>query len=273
MTAVMPFLIAGRGGESLMEQKGKAIAAALGAFFAMAFVQNLCLTLLGGLWTPEQAEAGRTLVLGLSAAIILALLLLADRFSHEPLLRQVPGTAPHPLILTESAILGAAANCALSAGLSLAAFSEQLLAEYAQAIPMGKGAALGLELTAYCLLIPVMEEALFRGFILNVLRRAFPLAAAVGLECLIFAWGHGQALWFVYALAMGLALTLLRLKTGGLCAPIAFHIAFNAANYLQPQLYSAVGESRKGLVILLAGGLIVCACMILLLFSGRKKKE
>ena len=254
-----------------MEKKGRAVVLALGAFFVMAFVQSMCMALLSELWGPEQAQAGQTLVLGLSAIIVTALLALADKALPQPVLRPVMRVSTDGLTAAVCALLGAAANCTLSAGLSVASFNEQLLAEYTQAVPMGKGAALWLELAAYCLLIPVMEEMLFRGFILDVLRQAFPLAAAAGLECLIFAWGHGQILWFLYALAMGGVLTWLRLKTGSLYAPIAFHIAFNGANYLQPWLYSAAGENRQGLVVLFLAGLLVCLCTAVALMRLRQK--
>lgn len=241
-----------------MEQKGKAIVTALGAFFVMAFVQSLCLTAVTRLVGTERAQAGQTLVLGLSAVIVLGLIAWEQKLLPQPLLQKGAwGAAPGALRLGCCVVLGAAANCALAAGLSLISLDQQLISEYMQAVPMGKGAALGLELAVYCLLVPVMEETLFRGVILDVLGRAFPLWIAAGLECLIFAWGHGQLLWFLYALLMGAVLTLLRLRTGSLYAPVAFHMAFNGANYLQPWLYSAAGGDRQALWVLLAAGLAV----------------
>ena len=58
---------------------------------------------------------------------------------------------------------------------------------------------------------------------------------------------------------MGAVLTLLRLKTGSLYASVAFHMAFNGANYLQAQLYAAAGGGRQGLWVLLAAGLATAA--------------
>lgn len=72
------------------------------------------------------------------------------------------------------------------------------------------------------LLVPVIEELFFRDYLLRLLSR-WPLAAAT-LSTLAFAALHDR--WIVAALA-GLALCRLRLRSGGIAAPIAAHAAAN----------------------------------------------
>lgn len=259
-----------------MERKENAILTALCAFFGMALVQSLCRSLLMQTLGEKYTEAHRVLVLGISAVVILAIIAAVNRqmpisILEKGILRARAGLAPLACCL----VLGLSACLTLSAGLSLLPLSEDLLAGYTQAVPLGKGASQWLELFILVLLVPVMEETLFRGVILSNLRRAMPLWAAAGIECLLFAWGHGQLLWFLYAFAMGAALTLLRLKTGSLRTSIVFHMAFNGANYLQPQLTAVTGEARGALWGIFLLGMLLCllAAVILLKCCDRKKNK
>lgn len=258
-----------------MKRKENAILTALCAFFGMAIVQSLCRSLLLQALGERYTEAHRVVVLGASAAVLLLVIAAINHQISVPILEKGvlhTRTGVYPLVCC--LVLGLSAYFTLSAGLSLLPFSEAFLSGYAQAVPLGKGAARWLELCVLVLLVPVMEEVLFRGVILDNLRQAMPIWAAAGMECLLFAWGHGQLLWFLYALAMGAVLTLLRLKTGSLRTSIAFHMAFNGANYLQTWLVGAVGESRGALfIVFIAGLLIGLLSAVLLLKRYRKKKS
>lgn len=251
-------------GGSIVEQKGRAVLFALGAFFLMAFVQSLCSSLIADFSGVQAAGQQRALTLGVAALILIAAILAGEKALPLFPRQWIGGRLGVPLTVC-CFVFGAAANLTLASILSLMPFSQEFLTEYMQAVPLGKGGAAWVELTALCLLAPIMEELLFRGVILHSLAQAFPLQAAVLMECLLFAWGHGQILWFLYALAMGLTLTLIAWKTRSLRASIAFHIAFNAANYLQPLLTAGVGDGPAALLGIAAAGLVLCAAAVYML--------
>jgi membrane protease YdiL (CAAX protease family) len=80
----------------------------------------------------------------------------------------------------------------------------------------------------YALLVPVVEEILYRGIVL-------PLAAvrvggwgAVLVATFAWAMAHGQAP-LLPLIALGIALGWLTLATGSLWASIAFHVAWNGS--------------------------------------------
>ncbi len=76
------------------------------------------------------------------------------------------------------------------------------------------------------LLIPFLEELVFRGILLNSLRPRLGAAWAIGLSSLVFAMLHGLAASgpiFVLALAMGAAMVL----SGNLFVPFALHAMNN----------------------------------------------
>lgn len=79
---------------------------------------------------------------------------------------------------------------------------------------------LGLALAA-----PLQEELLFRATLLPFLRRVAPAAVAIALNGVLFAALHDAGHLAVFTLGCGLA--WLRLRTGGLVAPIVFHVVHN----------------------------------------------
>lgn len=81
------------------------------------------------------------------------------------------------------------------------------------------------------LLVPVLEELFFRGYLLGALERFGRWRAAL-VSALCFAFVHvgGKGGWeyigLMYA-AMGLLLALVRLRTGSLLAPMLVHACYN----------------------------------------------
>ena len=81
------------------------------------------------------------------------------------------------------------------------------------------------------LLVPVLEEIFFRGYLLGALERFGRRRAAI-VSALCFAFVHvgGKGGWayigLMYA-AMGLLLAALRLRTDSLFAPLLVHACYN----------------------------------------------
>ncbi|MCK6505810.1 CPBP family intramembrane metalloprotease [Myxococcota bacterium] len=82
------------------------------------------------------------------------------------------------------------------------------------------------------LLAPVVEELVFRGFLLPPLARRLGPAAAVGITSLLFGLMHLSDPAAVPPLvAFGLALGLLRLRSASLGPPVLLHLLNNAAAF------------------------------------------
>lgn len=122
------------------------------------------------------------------------------------------------------ALLGALCVCpmALTADLMSALWG----ASYGQA---AQATASGVDLftarlVKSVLIVPILEELFFRGYLLGALRRYGTARAAIVVS-LCFAWVHGSSI-VAYAL-FGLLLCLLTIKTGSLLAPILTHACYN----------------------------------------------
>lgn len=89
------------------------------------------------------------------------------------------------------------------------------------------------QILGLCLVIPVMEELLFRGLIYRRLREKQDILPAVILTAGLFALYHGNVIQMISASLMGTVLCLAYEKTRSLSIPIVLHIAFNAYAVLQ----------------------------------------
>ena len=74
---------------------------------------------------------------------------------------------------------------------------------------------------------PVVEEIVFRGYLLNTLKRCLGTVAGAVVTSIIFGLVHGTALWMLYAMLMGLVLAWLAVRLDNLAYSAAFHIGFN----------------------------------------------
>lgn len=84
-------------------------------------------------------------------------------------------------------------------------------------------------------LVPgICEELLFRGAVLGLLRRSYPLWTAIVLQAAAFAVLHVLAVRLPYTFALGLIFGLLVARTGSLWPAIAAHIAHNLLAVLLP---------------------------------------
>jgi hypothetical protein len=93
----------------------------------------------------------------------------------------------------------------------------------------GWAASLFLILGA-CVIIPALEETLFRGVLYGALRRHVSGGAAVIVSAVVFSAGHLSWAGFLSYLLVGVLLAWLYERSGSLLAPAVAHGAFNAFN-------------------------------------------
>jgi len=112
---------------------------------------------------------------------------------------------------------------------------------------------------AIAVLIPIVEELLFRSILLDVFGRHMRFWVANTVQALAFAVLHVDLAHFIFYVAMGLLAGRLRRASGGLLACILFHATNNAVALL---LIAATGSNLPARKIMPAppdGELVACA--------------
>lgn len=95
------------------------------------------------------------------------------------------------------------------------------------------GSGLWIQIIGVGILVPIMEEYLFRGLVYQRLKRFVRSKnAAVFLGAFIFAIYHGNMIQFLFAFPMALLMIWVYEKWGTIKAPIVFHIAVNLSSVL-----------------------------------------
>lgn len=126
----------------------------------------------------------------------------------------------------------------------MAVFSNQILSYLINLIQVDRvfsnaaqealfGSGLWIQIIGVGILVPIMEEYLFRGLVYKRLKRFVrSKKMAVFLGAFIFAIYHGNMIQFLFALPMALLLIWVYEKWGTIKAPIVFHIAVNLSSVL-----------------------------------------
>lgn len=94
------------------------------------------------------------------------------------------------------------------------------------------GGKLVLEFVGLGLLIPIVEELIFRGLIYRRLREYTSLGTGAVLSALIFGIYHGNLVQGVYAFLLGLLFVYVYERYHTMAAPILFHMAANLLSVL-----------------------------------------
>lgn len=118
---------------------------------------------------------------------------------------------------------------------------KNLLDEYKRNASVAQ-TSMGLEAAGYYIgvgvLIPVIEELVFRGIILGEFLSTMNADIAVFLSALIFGTMHMQPVQIGYALVCGLILGYVYLYSNSLYLSIAIHIIFNVLGGIAPAIFA-----------------------------------
>ena len=115
------------------------------------------------------------------------------------------------------------------------------------------------------ILTPLVEEIIFRGYMLNRLLRRWPELPALIVTTLCFAFMHGTSLWVVYAFIMGWIIGRLSIREGNILYGIFVHAGFNMPSVVQwfyylihptGELTMNVSEVFELVLTLLIGGVM-----------------
>lgn len=131
-----------------------------------------------------------------------------------------------------------------------------------------------LALLSTVLLAPVVEEMIFRGYMLNRLLSWFREKEAVLFVSIAFALCHVSILWMLYAFFMGVMLARVSIKEDNIAYSMALHIGFN----LNVVPIWAINHTMKLKQVLFSSplwiacyGVIACCIAVRLLKKYRKE--
>lgn len=91
---------------------------------------------------------------------------------------------------------------------------------------------LAVEIMTLCILVPVAEELVYRGFVYQRLRAKSSESVAAVLSALLFGALHFNLVQFFYAAVLGVLLAHIVYKTESLIAAMAAHMAANLVSVL-----------------------------------------
>lgn len=119
------------------------------------------------------------------------------------------------------------------------------------------------------LLIPIVEEVIFRGIGFRLLRRWISFPWAMIVSAVVFGIYHGNLVQFVYAAICGVLLAYLCEKYDSIIAPIVSHMAMNIAAIVLTQ-WGVFAQVIKSVVVSLIVMLICGVCAVAMLYVLQK---
>lgn len=158
------------------------------------------------------------------------------------------------LIAILSAAVAIGLNCLLL-GVDLAQYSER----YQEATVVLYSPPFMQQILYSGILIPIVEELLFRGFLFRVLRKwvAFPWAMVI--SAVLFGAYHGNLVQFVYAGFCGVLLAYLCEVYASVVAPILSHMTMNLVSVILTQVGAFAWMMRSGFKVLV----VVAFCSVI----------
>lgn len=97
------------------------------------------------------------------------------------------------------------------------------------------GGGIIFEILGPCILVPILEEYVFRGLVYCRLREWLSLPWAVGISAVIFGVMHMNLVQFIYAGLLGIFLALCAERTEYLYGAIAGHMAANTISVIRTE--------------------------------------
>lgn len=116
---------------------------------------------------------------------------------------------------------------------------------------------------------PIIEEVLFRGLVLNELKKNMNVYLAIIIQGVLFGLYHMNLLQGIYASLLGIALGFINYYTGTILSSIIGHMLFNILGTLGINvLYHYFGFLKYPLMII---GLIVGVLLLINMLREKKK--
>lgn len=118
------------------------------------------------------------------------------------------------------------------------------------------------------ILIPIVEEIIFRGLIFNRIKYQYNFVAGLLISSLLFGIYHGNIVQGIYATLLGIFLGFAYHKTKSILIPIFIHMSGNTF----VSIYAKLGENEENIWILMIAVVIsiIFALIATIYFINRK---
>ena len=125
-------------------------------------------------------------------------------------------------------------------------------------------------LLANSLLIPILEEVVFRGYLYTRLRKAMPEIVVAIITSVIFGLCHGGIVWAIWAFVFGMIICVFRIKTGSIIPGIIFHIIMNTFSTLMSYTPLLDDISKPAMIIYTIAGSVVLITALVVAMRSKK---
>lgn len=146
--------------------------------------------------------------------------------------------------------------------LTILPIPEELLGDLTSGMGSLTSYPFWLAIIVNAILIPILEEVVFRGYIFSRLGKAMPAAVAAVISSVVFGLCHGGLVWAIWAGIVGLIICVVRIKSGSIIPGIIFHIIMNTYGMVCSYFPVLEKLSNTGMYILTAIGGIMLAVYI-----------
>ncbi|MCR5537720.1 MAG: CPBP family intramembrane metalloprotease [Lachnospiraceae bacterium] len=176
----------------------------------------------------------------LAIAALVSLPLLGMYLSNDREDRMKAGAAPWPFhggVAALAIVLGAAACLLGNALISLSGIGE-VSNSFINVETMLFSSNIFVEIAIVGVLIPIVEELIYRGLAFRRMRDSISFVPAALITALLFALVHGNIVQGLYAFGTGILLAYVYERSGSLAAPILLHMTANICSVLFTEITS-----------------------------------
>lgn len=123
------------------------------------------------------------------------------------------------------------------------------------------------------ILVPFIEEIIFRGLIYNELKSCLPVSAAAVIQALLFGIYHMNLLQAIYAFLIGLALAYVVIKADSIWPAIVLHAGVNNTSTIMSRLISAETLYRYGILFSVISLIVLSVSLVLIWKKNKSSRD
>lgn len=230
--------------KNLLKQIGKAL-----GYFAVYFVTSNVVTMvfsliLGYVKGKEYKAAGMSyeeglellkadqaamtgIILLISAVLTLLIYFIVEKVKKSSIFKEADIKPATGKLIGLSVVGALGAMFFMNFMLTILPIPQDLLGDLTSGVSKLTAYPFWQAILANALLIPIMEEVLFRGYIFSRLEKAMPSIVAALISSVVFGICHGGLVWAIWAFLLGMFICVVRIKSRSIVPGIIIHIIMN----------------------------------------------